>query len=39
MDEAPPYRYRPELAETLLPTLRRAIETARDWAIEKGRTA
>jgi N-formylglutamate deformylase len=39
MDEAPPYRYRPELAETLLPTLRRAIETARDWAIEKGRSA
>ena len=39
MDEAAPYRYRPDLAEKLLPTLRRAIETARDWAIEKGKSA
>lgn len=39
MDEAPPYRYRPDLAKKLLPTLRRAIETARDWALEKGRSA
>jgi N-formylglutamate deformylase len=36
MDEAPPYKYRPDLVEKLLPTLRRAIETARDWAAEKG---
>jgi N-formylglutamate deformylase len=35
MDEAPPYRYRPDLAARLLPTLRRALETARDWALER----
>jgi N-formylglutamate deformylase len=36
MDEAAPYGYRSDLAAGLLPTLRRAIETARDWAVEKG---
>jgi hypothetical protein len=35
MDEAFPYGYRADLAEKLLPTLRRAIETARDWAAEE----
>ena len=37
MDEGAPYRYRDDLAQRLVPVLRRLIETARDWARQRNR--